>query len=64
MLEQLIAEMDPQELGRLVSEVVNPEQFVRRGLNEAREAGNRGNVRVPMQQMPEGIYRTPRPPQR
>jgi len=64
MLTKLVQEMDPQKLGQLVEQVMNPEQFIRRGLNEAREPGQRGNVRIPVQQMPEGVYRGPRPPRR
>lgn len=64
MLEKLVQEMDPQQLGQLIARVTNPEQFIRRGLNEAREPGQSGNVRVPVQQMPEGVYRAPRPPRR
>lgn len=64
MMEKLIAEMDPQQLGQLVAQMTDPDQFVRRGLNEAREVGRRGNVRVPVSQMPEGLYRSPRPQQR
>lgn len=64
VFDQIIAEMDPQQLGQLVAEVTNPEEFIRRGLNQPREVGNAGNVRVPMSQMPQGIYGSPRPPQR
>ena len=52
--------VDPVDLGRLVEMLIKPERYVREGLNEPREVGSNGNLRVPVSEMPEALYRSPR----
>ena len=60
MLLHQMQNADPVDLGRLITKLVKPERYIRTGLNEPREIGQNGNLRVPVSEMPEGLYSPPR----
>ena len=60
MLLNQMQNVDPVDLGKLIQMLIQPERYQRTGLNEPRGVGQNGNVRVPVSEMPEGLYTAPR----
>ena len=64
MISQIVNELDPQQLGQIISKILSPEEFLRRGLNDPRDPGEAGVLRPPSELRGVGAYTPMGPPRK